>query len=224
MSISAPAPRTVSQETCQALLAYGSATVFEAQGRRGAFASGIKPVGDGMTVAGVAFTCECPPNDNLTLHAALKMAKAGDVLVCDAHGCTEQGMFGDVMASCAVGAKLAGLVTDGGVRDSATICEVGFSVFSGGICVKGTIKETLGTLNQPIVLGGVLVRPGDVVIGDGDGLVVVPFETVDAVLAACKVRAEKEAAAKSRFVGGLTPWDVYGLDDLLARKGIASPV
>ncbi|MBN9467937.1 MULTISPECIES: 4-carboxy-4-hydroxy-2-oxoadipate aldolase/oxaloacetate decarboxylase [unclassified Bosea (in: a-proteobacteria)] len=220
----APLPPRISPETCQALLAYGSATVFEAQGRRGAFASGIKPVDEAMTVAGTAFTCECPPNDNLTLHAALKMAKPGDVLVCDAHGCTEQGMFGDVMSSCAVGAKLAGLVTDGGVRDSATICEVGFPVFAGGICIKGTIKETLGSLNEPIVLGGVLVRPGDVIIGDADGLVVVPFETVDAVLAACKLRAEKEAAAKQRFASGETPWDVYKLGELLTRKGQASPV
>ncbi|MBN9062628.1 MAG: hypothetical protein BGP06_00035 [Rhizobiales bacterium 65-9] len=211
-------------EKCRKLLSYGSATVFEANGRRGAFDSGIKPLDDGMTVAGLAFTCECPPNDNLTLHAALKMARPGEVLVCDAHGCTEQGMFGDVMASCAVGAKLAGLVTDGGIRDCATIIEVGLPVFAGGISIKGTIKETLGSLKEPIVLAGVLVRPGDAIIGDSDGVVVVPIEKIDSVLDGCKQRAEKEAAVKDKFATGATPWDVYNLGDALKKKGVASPV
>ncbi|TBW41282.1 4-carboxy-4-hydroxy-2-oxoadipate aldolase/oxaloacetate decarboxylase [Siculibacillus lacustris] len=202
------------------LLAYGSAAVFDAQGRRGALASRIKPLAAGWTVAGPAFTCQCEPGDNLSLHAALKMARPGEVIVCDARGATEQGMFGDVMSSCGKGRGLGGLVTDGGVRDSATIAEVGFPVFAGNICIKGTVKEVLGPLNLPIVLGGVAVRPGDLVIGDDDGVVIVAPEAAEAVLARCADKAAREAALIAALADGATPWDLNGHSVALAARGI----
>lgn len=206
---------------CTELLSFGSAVVFDSQNRTGALASGIKPLDRAMTVAGPAFTCMCEPGDNLTLHAALKMARPGDVLVCDATGATEQGMFGDVMASCALGRGLAGLVTDGGVRDMQTIIDVGFPVFAGNVCMKGTVKEMLGPIDVPVTMGGVLVRPGDLIIGDEDGIVVVAAENIDAVLEACRQRAAKEAQTVAALEGGRTPWDVNDLGGFLRAKGVA---
>lgn len=209
------------QALAAALLAFGSAVVFDSQGRTGALQSNIKPLALGMRIAGPAFTCVCEPGDNLTLHAALKMAQPGDVLVCDAQGATEQGMFGDVMASCGKGRGLAGLVTDGGVRDRLTIIEVGLPVFAGNVCMKGTVKEVLGPLQAPITLGGVEVRPGDLVIGDDDGVVVVPADRAAAVLAACHARATQEAATIAALGAGTTPWDLNNLSGFLAAKGVA---
>lgn len=206
---------------CKELLSYGSAVVFDSQQRTGALASRIKPLDRAMTVAGPAFTCVCEPGDNLTLHAALKMAQPGDVLVCDAMDATEQGMFGDVMASCGLGRGLAGLVTDGGVRDRLTIIEVGFPVFAANVCMKGTVKELLGPVNEPVTLGGVNVNPGDLIIGDEDGVVVVAAENADAVLDACRKRAATEAGLIAALAGGKTPWEVNNLGGALRAKGVS---
>lgn len=203
------------------LLAFGSALVFDSQGRTGALQSNIKPLSLDMRIAGPAFTCVCEPGDNLTLHAALKMARPGDVLVCDAQGATEQGMFGDVMASCARGRGLAGLVTDGGVRDRSTIIEVGLPVFAGNVCMKGTVKEVLGPINTPVTLGGVEVRPGDLVIGDADGVVVVAAARAAEVLEACQARAAREASLIAALKDGKTPWELNNLSAFLAAKGVA---
>jgi len=200
-----------------------SATAHEALGRRGALHSAIKPIRHGMRLLGRAFTCRCDANDNLTLHAALKMAQPGDILVCDGGGYTEQGMFGDVMASCAVGRGIAGLLVDGGVRDSTTIAEIGFAVFARSICIKGAVKETLGELQIPVVVGGVTVMPGDLVIGDDDGVCVVPQAEVDALAAKCQAREEKEARFRTALLSGQTTWDTLDLDALLQAKGVRSP-
>lgn len=219
--MTAPGNRDETIAICKELLSYGSAVVFDSQGRSGALASSIKPLDKDMKVAGPAFTCACEPGDNLTLHAALKMAQPGDVLVCDAMDATEQGMFGDVMASCGLGRQLAGLVTDGGVRDKLTIIDVGFPVFAGNVCMKGTVKEVLGPINQPVTLGGVAVKPGDLIIGDEDGVVVVASENAAAVLDACRKRAAKEAEIIDAFAGGKTPWDINDLGGFLRAKGVA---
>lgn len=202
------------------LAKHSAATIHEAMGRRGAMDSQIKPIYPGIKTAGIALTCVCHANDNLTLHVALKIAKPGDVIVCAAGDYTEQGLFGDVMSSCAKGAGVAGLVTDGGVRDRETIREIGFPVFSRAISIKGTVKETLGPVNHPVSVGGVLVRPGDVVIGDDDGVVVVPFEEADAVAAACVKREEKEATMRKELLTGKSTWDMLNLEQHLATKGI----
>ena len=204
----------------EAYASVASATAHEAMERRGALDSSIKPVRRGMKVLGPAFTCVCPPGDNLTLHAALKMAKAGDVIVCASAGFTEQGLFGDVMASCAMGKGIAGLVVDGGVRDGATIAEIGFPVFARALSIKGSVKETLGALNKPIVAGGMLVEPGDLVIGDDDGVCIVPKAEIAASAAASKPREEKEARFRRELLQGKTTWDMLNLSELLRKKGI----
>lgn len=204
----------------EAYASVASATAHEAMERRGALDSSIKPVRRGMKVLGPAFTCVCPPGDNLTLHAALKMAKAGDVIVCASAGFTEQGLFGDVMASCAMGKGIGGLVVDGGVRDGATIAEIGFPVFARALSIKGSVKETLGALNKPIVAGGVLVEPGDLVIGDDDGVCIVPKAEIAAIAVASKTREEKEARFRRELLQGKTTWDMLNLSELLRKKGI----
>lgn len=219
--MSAPGNRDETIAICKELLSYGSAVVFDSQGRTGALASNIKPLDRNMTIAGPAFTCACEPGDNLTLHAALKMARPGDVLVCDAMDATEQGMFGDVMASCGLGRGLAGLVTDGGVRDKLTIIDVGFPIFAGNICMKGTLKEVLGPINEPVTLGGVAVNPGDLIIGDEDGVVVVAAQNAAAVLEASRRRAARESEIVSAFSEGKTPWDINDIGGFLRAKGVA---
>jgi 4-hydroxy-4-methyl-2-oxoglutarate aldolase len=220
---------TIAEQKAAALARYSAyatvaaATAHEAMGRRGALDSAIKPIRMGMRLLGRAFTCRCDPNDNLTLHAALKMAEPGDVIVCDGGGFSEQGMFGDVMASCAVGRGIAGLLVDGGVRDSATIAEVGFPVFARSVCIKGTVKETLGKLQIPVVLGGVNIAPGDLVIGDDDGVCIVPQAEVEALAAKCAEREAKEARFREALLQGKTTWDMLNLEALLKSKGVASP-
>ncbi|MBN9062630.1 MAG: 4-carboxy-4-hydroxy-2-oxoadipate aldolase/oxaloacetate decarboxylase [Rhizobiales bacterium] len=205
----------------EAYASNSAATAHEAMERRGALDSAIKPVRRGMRVLGPAFPCLCLPGDNLTLHAALKMAKPGDVIMCAAAGFTEQGLFGDVMASCAKGKGIAGLVVDGGVRDGATIAEIGFPVFTRALSIKGSVKEALGTLNKPTVVGGVLVEPGDLVIGDDDGVVVVPKAEIADIAIAYKQREEKEARFRRELLQGKTTWDMLNLGELMRKKGIA---
>lgn len=200
-----------------------AATAHEAMGRRGALDSQIKPVRLGMRLLGRAFTCISPANDNLTIHAALKMAKPGDILVCASDGFTEQGMFGDVMASCAQGLGIAGLLVDGGVRDSETIAQVGFPVFSRSICIKGTVKETMGQIQIPVSVGGAIVYPGDLVIGDDDGVCIVPQAEVESLLPKCIEREAKEARFREALLTGKTTWDMLNLDALLKSKGLPSP-
>lgn len=196
-----------------------AATAHEAMGRKGALDSAIKPIRSGMRVIGPAFTCVCAPGDNLTLHAALKLARPGDVIVCAAAAFTEQGLFGDVMASCAKGKGIAGLVVDGGVRDAAEICKLDFPVFSRSISIKGTVKETLGPVNQPVVVGGELVSPGDLIIGDDDGVVVVPAAIVAETAEACIAREDKEARFRAALLQGNTTWEMLDLNALMERKG-----
>lgn len=215
--------KTAAQAKYAGYAKVASATAHEAMGRRGAMDSQIKPIRLGMRLLGRAFTCLSPANDNLTLHAALKMAKPGDILVCASDGFTEQGMFGDVMASCAQGLGIAGLLVDGGVRDSETISQVGFPVFSRSVCIKGTVKEQLGQLQVPVAVGGTIVRPGDLIIGDDDGVCVVPFEEVESLLPKCEEREAKEARFRDALLSGKTTWDMLNLDALLKSKGIASP-
>ncbi|MFG1432994.1 4-carboxy-4-hydroxy-2-oxoadipate aldolase/oxaloacetate decarboxylase [Xanthobacter sp. V2C-8] len=198
-----------------------AATAHEAMGRKGALDSAIKPIRSGMKVLGTAFTCSCPPGDNLTLHAALKLAQPGDVLVAAAAGFTEQGLFGDVMASCAKGRGLAGLVVDGGVRDAAEIDAMGFPVFARAISIKGAVKETLGAINTPVVVGGELVSPGDLVIGDDDGVVIVPRALIAETARACTEREQKEIRFRAALLEGNTTWEMLNLNALMEKKGLS---
>ena len=187
---------------------------------RGRSNSAIKPIYPGLRILGSALTLVTQPGDNLTIHAALKLAQPGDVLVIDAGDYPEQGSFGDVMATSALALGVAGLVTNGGVRDAASIRDLGFPIFSRSISIKGTVKETLGPINQPISFGGVTVNPGDLVIGDDDGLVVIPLAEIDAVLAIAQKREEKEANIRAELAKGRTTWDISNFNALLQRNGI----
>lgn len=155
-----PDPALVEQ-----LSKYSSATIHEAQGRLGALSSSIKPVDHTMSLCGPAFTVRCAPRDNIMLQVAIAHARPGDVIVVSAGEYAEAGSFGDVLANACVAKGLGGLVTDTGVRDTLELRELGFPVFSHSVSIKGTVKETVGPIAQPVLIGGELVRPGDVVRG-----------------------------------------------------------
>jgi 4-hydroxy-4-methyl-2-oxoglutarate aldolase len=195
------------------------ATLHEAQGRLGALDSRIKPIYPGMRACGPALTASCHAADNIMLIAAISLARRGDVLVVSAGDRPEQGGFGEVLATACLAKGIVGLVTDAGVRDGAAIRERGFSAFCYGLCVKGTVKETLGTVNQPIVLGGVLIRPGDIVSADDDGVVVVPRERIEEVTRLSAQREEKEARIMKALADGGDVLELTGIGRVLEAKG-----
>lgn len=198
---------------------FSAATIHEAQGRKGALDSGIKPIDRDMAFCGSAFTVVCHPRDNIMLQVAISYAQPGDVLVV-ASGDQPAGQFGDVLANACVARGIAALVTDGGVRDSREIRELGFPVFAKHVCMQGTVKESLGPINQPLVFGGQLIRPGDVVKGDCDGVVVVRRDEVEFAIAASAERDAAEAAYIARYQNGETPIEVSNLAAVLEAKGL----
>lgn len=200
---------------CAALLRLGTATVHEAQGQKGAVNGAIRPLDPAMRLAGPALTVRCRPGDNLALHHALTKIQPGQVLVVDAEGFVEAGPWGDVMSEAAMLRGCAGLVIDGSVRDSQTIIDMGFPVFSRGISIKGTNKYQPGQIGVPVVLGGIVVRTGDIVVGDRDGLVVVLAEEVESAIRASQEREDKEHAFRAQLRAGKSTVELIGLDKLL---------
>lgn len=196
-----------------------SATVHEAMGRKGALDPDIKPIAKGMKVVGRALTVKCHPGDNVMLVKAISMAKQDDVIVVDMGGLVKIGPFGEVLATECKAKKMGGLVFNCSVRDSAEITDMGLPVFSNGLCIRGTAKATLGTINHPISCGDQIIRPGDIILGDDDGVVVVPLEEVEAVLAASRARVAKEAGYIQRLKNGESAFDLYGYQALLDRLG-----
>jgi len=205
-----------------ALSKFGSATIHEAQGRLGALSSTIKPIDRDMSVCGPAFTTVCAPRDNLMLQLAIHFAQPGDVIVVSAGEYEEAGSFGDVLGNACVAKGIAGVVTDSGVRDTAELIKLGLPVFSMSICIKGTVKETLGQINGDIVIGGQVVRPGDVIRGDADGLVVVRKEDAADAAAKSAAREDDEAAFIEAYKSGRTIIDVCNLDAVLEAKGLTT--
>ena len=205
---------------CAALLRFGTATVHEAQGQKGAVDGAIRPIDPSMRVAGPALTVRCRPGDNLALHYALTKVRRGEVLVVDAEGFVEAGPWGDIMSTAAMRRGCAGLVIDGSVRDSQAICDMGFPVFSRGLSIKGTNKFQPGKVGEPIVLGGIVVRSGDIVVGDRDGLVVVLAEDVDMAIEASRTREEKEAKTRELLADGATTVELLGVQKLLVSFGM----
>jgi 4-hydroxy-4-methyl-2-oxoglutarate aldolase len=197
--------------TLASLARLGAATVYEAGGRRGAFDAGIKPLDPRTAMAGTAVTVDVAPGDNWYVHVALLAAGPGDVLVVDAKGFTEAGPWGDLLTVAAQRRGLAGLVIDGAVRDGRDIVDLGFPVFSRGRSIKGTTKVVSGRVNVPVRVGGVEVHPGDVLVGDGDGLVRVAAGEVATTLAAAQERARVESTHRQRLRAGETTLDVLGL-------------
>jgi 4-hydroxy-4-methyl-2-oxoglutarate aldolase len=199
----------------ESLRPFSPATLHEAMGQRGAMPGFIKPLFSGMTLYGPALTVECRPGDNLPIHAAVAAAQPGDVLVVDFKGMMESGPWGDILTEAALLRGVAGLVIDGCARDGAVIRTLNFPVFARGLNMKGTTKLMPGPVNRPIVCAGVPVSPGDMVIGDDDGVVIVPFAEIDTVAAAARTREDKESLMREKLRTGSTTLELLGLTDLL---------
>jgi 4-hydroxy-4-methyl-2-oxoglutarate aldolase len=192
-----------------------TATIHEAMGRRGAMDSAIKSISKGMRICGRAITVSCHTGDNLMLIKAISMAKPGDVVVANMGNAEYSGPFGEVLATECMVKGMAGLIVSSSIRDSKRLIELGFPVFCRNISIFGTAKATLGTINHPISCGGVLVNPGDLILGDDDGVVVIPSEEWEEVLIAAQQRTEKEAAVIQRLRGGESLFDIFGYQKVL---------
>jgi 4-hydroxy-4-methyl-2-oxoglutarate aldolase len=194
--------------------AFGTATLHEAAGKIGALASAIKPMDPKFAIAGPAFTVHSPPGDNLWLHRAIAVARPGDVLVVFTENVYEHGYWGEIMSTAGNAAKLGGLVIDGCVRDGALLGKVGFPVFARGLCIRGTGKDfaARGWLNKPLLLGDITVEPGDLIVGDTDGVVAIPRAQIETVVQKSREREDKEAETMRQLTAGQKSLDLYGWD------------
>ena len=196
------------------------ATVHEAMGKRGAMTHEIKPIDHAMKCCGRAITVKCHPGDNIMLIKAVSMAGKNDVIVADMGHIIDNGPFGEVLAVDCLTRGTAGLVVSCGVRDTEALVERSFPVFSAGVSVFGTAKASKGTINHPVVVGGVTVNPGDIVLGDRDGVVVIPFDEAEAVATAAEKRRAGEAVTMERLQKGESLFDIYNYQKTFDALGI----
>lgn len=204
----------------EALAPLGSATVHEAMGRTGYVGPRIRPLQEGVLIAGSAITVAVAPGDNLMVHAAIEQARDGDVIVVVPATDSAYGFIGELMATQMQVRGVRGYVTSGGVRDVGELRSMAFPVWTAHVSAEGTVKDTPGSVNVPVVLGGTLVRPGDVVVADDDGVTIVPRERAAETLAAAEARAAREAAVRARYAAGEISMDVNGLRPVLDALGV----
>jgi 4-hydroxy-4-methyl-2-oxoglutarate aldolase len=208
------------QEIIDRFRGIGTATVHEASGRKGYVDCAIKPIARGVRICGPAFTVQCHPKDNLMLHKALERALPGDILVTAVGEYYEAGYWGGLMATSAVGKKLGGLAIDGCVRDSEEMIRMGFPIFCRGCCILGTAKGTLGLINHPILFGGAMVNPGDLILGDDDGMVVVGRTECEEVLAKSLARTDAEEKKAVHLKAGVSSVEFNKLGRIFEFLGL----
>lgn len=213
-------PPRAERELVDALAAYGVATIHEAQGRTGLLGSHLNPIQTGTRIAGSAVTVTVAPGDNTTIGVAVEQCSDGDVLVVTPTAPCDMGYFGDLLATSLQARGVRGLVIDAGVRDVADLREMGFPVWSRCVSAEGTGKGTVGDVNVPIAIAGRVVAPGDAIVADDDGVVVVPRLRLAEVLAAATAREEKEALSRARYAAGEIALDVNDMRPLLERAGV----
>jgi 4-hydroxy-4-methyl-2-oxoglutarate aldolase len=213
-------PPRAEAEQVDALAEYGVATVHEAMGRTGYLGPGLRPVHLGSRIAGTAVTVLSWPGDNLMIHVAVEQCRPGDILVVTTTSPSTDGMFGDLFATALQHRGVRGLVINAGVRDVADLHAMGFPVWSAAVSAQGTVKATPGSVNVPVTIGGQTVRPGDVIVADDDGVLVVPRQGAAEAVGAARARTDKEDATRAAFRQGELGLDRYGLREQVKAMGI----
>ncbi|MDQ0383171.1 4-carboxy-4-hydroxy-2-oxoadipate aldolase/oxaloacetate decarboxylase [Amycolatopsis thermophila] len=213
-------PPRANAEEAAALAKFGVATVHEALGRTGLLGPDLRPIQDGARIGGTAVTALCWPGDNLMIHAAVEQCRPGDVLVVTTTSPSRDGLFGELFATALQHRGVRGLIINTGVRDVADLRAMNFPVWAAAVSAQGTVKATAGSVNVPVVIGGQTIRPGDAILADDDGVMVVPRTSVAEGIRAAQAREDKETATREAFRGGELGLDRYGLREKLADLGV----